>query len=77
MSRNIVSTVGLMNSIGLDTEGHSEARDPVEFFDFFLDKLISILAPTYSGGIIKHLFVGVLTGRRHNEKNWRHERFTS
>jgi hypothetical protein len=77
VSQNSVSTVGLMNSIGLGTESHSEARDPVEFFDFFLDKLISILRPTNSGGIIQHLFVGVHIGRRHNDKNWRREPFTS
>jgi hypothetical protein len=80
VSRSIVSTVGLMNSIGFDPESHSEARDPDEFFEFLRDKLRSILAPTYSGGIIEYLFLGVLKARRHNENiisDWRQNVFES
>jgi hypothetical protein len=77
VSRNIISTVGLMNSIGLDTERYSEARDPTDFFDFFLDILTTILWRTDSSGIIEGLFVGVLKGRLHNNKEWHPERFSS
>ena len=77
MSRDIVSTVELMTSIGLVAESYSEAQNPVEFFEFFLDKLISILRRTNSSGIIEDLFAGVLTGGYHNNKNSRQEPFTS